>query len=187
MVCKPLRTITIRLHSTTRQINGIAWFCNKTLVPDLELTSPLIRNASGLKMKVLFLICGTLLHLSVLSYDGLSGSLSKQGCGASACTFCQSVTNTFFDFPALPLSIQSPTFCLVAPCLLGNESQLQSFPQIILQSSFNTSWRLLCQFTSGQGRLEGGSRGICDKASRSKRPHNTQCFKVWGPHRVNQQ
>ena len=33
---------------------------------------------------------------------------------------------------------------------------------------------------------EGGQGANCPTASRSMRPHSTQCFKVWGSHIVGQ-
>ena len=37
----------------------------KKLYPDLNFISPLVRNKSDLKLKTLFLICGTLLYVTV--------------------------------------------------------------------------------------------------------------------------
>ena len=55
-------TLLIGLHSTTKLINGIVWFFNKKLMPDLKCISP-STSASDLKLKRLLLICGTRLYL----------------------------------------------------------------------------------------------------------------------------
>ena len=39
----------------------------KRLYPDLKFISHFIRNTSDLKLKMLFLICGTLLYLALMS------------------------------------------------------------------------------------------------------------------------
>ena len=69
------------------------------------------------------------------------------------------------------------------------EQELHSQTQVVVYSSFCCYILAFRQekATSPKAAERGAGETKCPRASRSKGPHVTQCFKVWGLHEVNQQ